>query len=73
MSMVSRNVRTSSGSVSTNQLHIFSVCLLTYNAALFSQAHFTLDDSGILTCTQVESVFEKTISVAEQVSQDLPV
>jgi len=30
------------------------------------KAHFTLDDSGILTCTQVESVFEKTISVAEQ-------
>jgi len=30
------------------------------------KAHFTLDDSGILTCTQVESVFEKTISVEEQ-------
>jgi len=30
------------------------------------KAHFTLDDSGILSCTMVESVFEKTISVEEQ-------
>merc|ERR1711942_526468 len=30
------------------------------------KAHFQLDDSGILTCTHVESVFEKTISVEEQ-------
>merc|ERR1711915_980630 len=30
------------------------------------KAHFTLDDSGILTCTLIESVFEKTISVEEQ-------
>merc|ERR1712025_875557 len=30
------------------------------------KAHFQLDDSGILTCTSVESVFEKTISVEEQ-------
>jgi len=30
------------------------------------KAHFTLDDSGILTCTGVESVFEKTVSVEEQ-------
>jgi len=30
------------------------------------KAHFTLDDSGILTCTAIESVFEKTISVEEQ-------
>jgi len=30
------------------------------------KAHFTLDDSGILSCTAVESVFEKTISVEEQ-------
>ena len=30
------------------------------------KAHFQLDDSGILTCTSVESVFEKTVSVEEQ-------
>lgn len=30
------------------------------------KAHFQLDDSGILTCTNVESVFEKTISPEEQ-------
>merc|ERR1712061_841788 len=30
------------------------------------KAHFALDDSGILVCTNVESVFEKTISVEEQ-------
>merc|ERR1719419_642762 len=30
------------------------------------KAHFQLDDSGILTCTHVESVFEKTISPEEQ-------
>jgi len=30
------------------------------------KAHFGLDDSGILTVTSVESVFEKTISVEEQ-------
>merc|ERR1712110_789107 len=30
------------------------------------KAHFALDDSGILTVTNVESVFEKTISVEEQ-------
>jgi len=30
------------------------------------KAHFTLDDSGILTCTGVESVFEKTVSIEEQ-------
>jgi len=30
------------------------------------KAHFTLDDSGILTVSSVESVFEKTISVEEQ-------
>merc|ERR1711915_771039 len=30
------------------------------------KAHFQLDDSGILTVTNVESVFEKTISVEEQ-------
>jgi len=30
------------------------------------KAHFSLDDSGILTCTGVESVFEKTVSVEEQ-------
>merc|ERR1711872_391112 len=30
------------------------------------KAHFSLDDSGILTCTGIESVFEKTISVEEQ-------
>merc|ERR1719341_1165583 len=29
-------------------------------------AHFALDDSGILTVTNVESVFEKTVSVEEQ-------
>merc|ERR1719347_2326499 len=30
------------------------------------KAHFQLDDSGILTCTHVESVFEKTVSPEEQ-------
>merc|ERR1712112_514220 len=30
------------------------------------KAHFQLEDSGILTCTHVESVFEKTISPEEQ-------
>jgi hypoxia up-regulated 1 len=30
------------------------------------KAHFTLDDSGILSLSSVESVFEKTISVEEQ-------
>lgn len=30
------------------------------------KAHFSLDDSGILSLTSVESVFEKTISVEEQ-------
>jgi len=30
------------------------------------KAHFALDDSGILTVTNIESVFEKTISVEEQ-------
>merc|ERR1719244_1093863 len=30
------------------------------------KAHFTLDDSGLLTCTAIESVFEKTVSVEEQ-------
>merc|ERR1711970_1093703 len=30
------------------------------------KAHFQLDDSGILTCTHVESVFEKTITPEEQ-------
>merc|ERR1719452_131331 len=30
------------------------------------KAHFALDDSGILTVTNVESVFEKTVSVEEQ-------
>jgi len=30
------------------------------------KAHFSLDESGLLTLTMVESVFEKTISVAEQ-------
>merc|ERR1711936_1124900 len=30
------------------------------------KAHFQLDDSGILTCTHGESVFEKTISPEEQ-------
>ena len=30
------------------------------------KAHFQLDDSGILTCTDVESVFEKTVSPEEQ-------
>jgi len=30
------------------------------------KAHFVLDDSGILTCSHVESVFEKTISPEDQ-------
>merc|ERR1711892_699333 len=30
------------------------------------KAHFQLDDSGILTCTHVEGVFEKTVSPEEQ-------
>merc|ERR1712106_296827 len=30
------------------------------------KAHFQLDDSGILTCTHVESVFEKTVSPEEK-------
>ena len=30
------------------------------------KAHFSLDESGILTCTHIESVFEKTISPEEQ-------
>jgi len=30
------------------------------------KAHFLLDDSGILSCTTIESVFEKTISPEEQ-------
>merc|ERR1712083_56182 len=30
------------------------------------KAHFFLDDSGILSCTTIESVFEKTISPEEQ-------
>merc|ERR1719402_1284057 len=30
------------------------------------KAHFNMDDSGLLTCTNVESVFEKTISPEEQ-------
>jgi len=30
------------------------------------KAHFQLDDSGILTCSHVESVFEKTVSPEEQ-------
>merc|ERR1712029_443181 len=30
------------------------------------KAHFAMDDSGIVTVTSVESVFEKTISVEEQ-------
>merc|ERR1711902_101537 len=30
------------------------------------KAHFALDDSGILSVTSIESVFEKTISVEEQ-------
>merc|ERR1712107_157228 len=30
------------------------------------KAHFTLDDSGLFTCTAIESVFEKTVSVEEQ-------
>merc|ERR1712002_318004 len=30
------------------------------------KAHFQMDDSGILTCTHVESVFEKTVSPEEQ-------
>ena len=30
------------------------------------KAHFLLDDSGILSVTSIESVFEKTISVEEQ-------
>merc|ERR1711994_953287 len=35
------------------------------------KAHFTLDDSGILTCTGVESVFEKTVSIEEQEKLEL--
>lgn len=31
------------------------------------KAHFTLDESGVLSCTLVESVFEKIVSVEEQV------
>ena len=30
------------------------------------KAHFSLDESGILTCTHIESVFEKTISPEKQ-------
>lgn len=34
------------------------------------KAHFALDDSGILTCTNTESVFEKTVSVEEQEKEE---
>jgi len=34
------------------------------------KAHFNLDDSGILTVTSIESVFEKTISPEEQEKED---
>jgi len=34
------------------------------------KAHFTLDDSGILSITGIESVFEKTISPEEQEKQE---
>merc|ERR1719244_1501376 len=34
------------------------------------KAHFVLDDSGILSCSHVESVFEKTISPEEQEKQE---
>merc|ERR1712098_674968 len=34
------------------------------------KAHFQLDDSGILTVTSIESVFEKTISPEEQEKED---
>merc|ERR1711913_151895 len=34
------------------------------------KAHFALDESGILTCTNTESVFEKTVSVEEQEKEE---
>merc|ERR1711874_578772 len=34
------------------------------------KAHFALDESGLLACTNIESVFEKTISVEEQEKEE---